>query len=150
MEKQEILCHRRLFRCRKFGAPVRDDCLEHPSYASWIIILDCPLIANSHCARWFRPAYCVLASEHSGNLPQGTPTHSTRCSPTSKHSEQLIMATLVTYSLTITSVKLSLLFLYRSIFNTPAFKAWTSSHRSNLCGMAHCCNFCGRFPMHAL
>ncbi|KAL9585027.1 MAG: hypothetical protein Q9203_004426 [Teloschistes exilis] len=36
------------------------------------------------------------------------------------------MATLVTYSLTITSVKLSLLFLYRSIFNTPAFKAWTS------------------------
>lgn len=35
------------------------------------------------------------------------------------------MATLVTYSLTITSVKLSLLLLYRRIFSTPAFKAWT-------------------------
>lgn len=36
------------------------------------------------------------------------------------------MATLVTYALTVTSVKLSLLLLYRRIFSTPAFKAWTS------------------------
>ena len=35
---------------------------------------------------------------------------------------QVLMATMITYSLTITSVKISLLLLYRRIFNTTLFK----------------------------
>ena len=37
------------------------------------------------------------------------------------------MSTMVTYSLTITSVKISLLLLYRRIFTTASFKPWYSA-----------------------
>jgi len=39
---------------------------------------------------------------------------------------QLIMATMFTYSVTITTVKLSLLLFFRRIFNVPMFRTWSA------------------------
>jgi len=39
---------------------------------------------------------------------------------------QLIMASMIAYSITITTVKLSLLLLLRRIFDVPAFRTWSA------------------------
>ncbi|KAL8692228.1 MAG: hypothetical protein Q9218_002704 [Villophora microphyllina] len=73
------------------------------------------------------PLYGMIASStllvERGGL--GQPAASLAPGKIETFLKQLLMTTLVTYSLTITSVKMSLLLLYRRIFSTPVFKTWT-------------------------
>ncbi len=93
-------------------------------------------MSYSHRSRRLGKKHPRSFSNRNLNFPQGEmPTMTSLWNWESLNncfvSSQIMMGSMLTYSLTITCVKISLLVLYRRIFNTPAFRT-----RSLLVGVA--------------
>lgn len=106
LEMQSIICYWRLL----------DHYQPNSVFLAWLHAVNYVGVSISRLLRSLTDNHLVVSN---GGL--GRPISSLTPSETSTFL-RILMATMITYSLTITSVKMSLLLLYRRIFNTRLFK----------------------------